>query len=140
MLVCVDTNVMLNAFARNSPLVPLFDAIAAGRLPIAVSTSILYEYEEIGQQTGGTPFAARLMRMIALVAAVHRTVVFASPSYEFHTIPADADDNKFANCAIVTHADYVITDDAHFAPLKNAGYKPQPITPLEFIRRHLSGV
>ena len=52
MLVCVDTNVMLSAFARNSPLVPLFDAIAAGRLPIAVSTSILYEYEEIGQQTG----------------------------------------------------------------------------------------
>ena len=45
----------------------------------------------------------------------------------------DPDDNKFTDCAITVHADYVITEDKHFAPLANAGYKPQPITPEAFI-------
>jgi uncharacterized protein len=130
---------MISAFTRNSPLAPLFDAITSGRLPIAVSTSILFEYEEIAQQQGGAAFAEKIMRMIALVAMVHQTVRFAAPTFEFGTIPADADDNKFANCAIVTHADFVITDDKHFASLANAGYKPQPISPLAFIERYLSG-
>jgi uncharacterized protein len=138
MLVCVDTNVMLSAFARNSPVVPLFDAITSGGLSIAVSTSILFEYEEIAQQQGGAAFAEKIMRMIALVSVVHQTVHFAGPTFEFGTIPADADDNKFANCAIVTHADFVITDDKHFASLANAGYKPQPISPIAFIERYLS--
>jgi putative PIN family toxin of toxin-antitoxin system len=137
MLVCIDTNVLLNAFARNSTFASIFDAITTGRLSIAVSTSILLEYEEISQQQGGPAFAGKIMRMIALVSTVHQTVHFAAPSFEFGTVPADADDNKFADCAIVTHADFVITQDRHFATLSNAGYKPQPISPEEFIRHHL---
>jgi hypothetical protein len=31
-----------------------------------------------------------------------------------------------------------IREDSHFDALKSAGYKPQPITPDEFIRLHLS--
>ena len=129
MLVCVDTNVMLSAFARNSALAPLFDAITSGRLSIAVSTSILLEYEEISQQQGGPAFAEKIMRMIALVSTVHQTVYFAAPSFEFASVPADADDNKFADCAIVTHADFVITQDRHFTTLANAGYKRRNFFP-----------
>jgi len=43
--------------------------------------------------------------------------------------------NKFCDCAIAAEADFVISEDNHFAPLKSAGYRPQPITPTEFIRR-----
>ena len=78
MLVCVDTNVMLNSFARNSALTPLFVAITSGRNAIAVSTSILLEYEEISQQQGGPAFAEKVMRMIALVSTVHGTVPLLS--------------------------------------------------------------
>lgn len=137
MRVCVDTNVMLSALAKGSPLVPLFDAITAGRLEVAVSTAILFEYEEIAQQQGGASFAEKLMRLVAMVASVHQTIHFAEPAFEFHTIPADADENKFANCAIVAHADFVITEDKHFTPLANAGYKPQPIAPMDFIKTYL---
>lgn len=52
-------------------------------------------------------------------------------------ITADADDNKFCDCAIAADADFVVTEDHHFGPLKVAGYKPQPIKPDEFIRLHL---
>ena len=137
MRVCIDTNVMLSALARGSPLLPLLDAITSGRLELVVSTAILFEYEEIAQQQGGATFSGKLMHMIALVAQVHQTIHFAEPSFEFHTIPTDTDDNKFANCAIAAHADFVITEDKHFAALANAGYKPQPITAMEFIQRYL---
>ena len=33
----------------------------------------------------------------------------------------------------------IITNDRHFDVLKGSGYKPQPITPEDFIRTHLSG-
>jgi uncharacterized protein len=137
MRVCVDTNVMLNALARNSPFVPLFQALISGKLELAVSTAILFEYEEIAQRQGGAPFAERIMRMIALVASVHQTICFVQPSFEFNIIGNDVDDNKFVNCAIVAHADYLITGDEHFSALANAGYKPQPISPLSFILQFL---
>lgn len=139
MLVCVDTNVMLHAFARHSECGPLFDALVGGKVRLAVSTSILLEYEEIAAQQGGAPFAGRIMRMISLVDRLRGTVVFANPAFQFNALPDDPDDNKFVTCAVVAQADYVITHDAHFAPLAGAGYKPQPITPVEFIRRHLGG-
>lgn len=60
-----------------------------------------------------------------------------SPSFFFRTISADRGDDKFADCAIAADADYIITNDKHFAPLIGSGYKPQPITPEEFIVRFL---
>ena len=137
MLVCVDTNVMLHAFARGSDTVMLFKAIGAGRISIAVSTSILLEYEEVAARQGGPPFAARVMALFSLVSRVHGTVQWVNPSFQFRIIGADPDDNKFTDCAISADADYVITLDAHFTPLSGAGYKPQPITPQDFISRYL---
>jgi len=60
-----------------------------------------------------------------------------SPSFHFLTIPADPDDDAFADCAIAADADYIITSDHHFDALKNSGFKPRAITPEDFIRRFL---
>lgn len=46
---------------------------------------------------------------------------------------------KFSDCAITAEADYIVTEDRHFQALIGSGYKPQPITPAEFIQRHLFG-
>ena len=138
LLVVIDTNVMLAAFAARSPLVPLFRALRTGRLALAVSASILLEYEEIAAQRGGVALAGRTMHLLSLVSAAYDTIQVVSPSYQFRVATADPDDNKFTDCAIAAHADYVITNDGDYAPLANAGYKPQPISPEEFIRRHLA--
>jgi predicted nucleic acid-binding protein len=53
-------------------------------------------------------------------------------------VVADPDDNKFCDCAIAAAADFIVTEDNHFAALKSAGFKPQPLTPDEFIRLHLA--
>jgi len=50
----------------------------------------------------------------------------------------DPDDNIFTDCAITAGADFLITEDRHFAPLANAGYKTRPIPPLDFIARFRS--
>lgn len=136
MLVVIDTNVMLSAFARQSPLAPLFRSIAAGRLRLAVTSAIVLEYEEIAQVRGGAAFSAKVMHWLSLVSASWDSVEMVHPAYQFKVIASDLDDNKFTDCAISAHADYVITEDKHFAPLANAGYKPQPITPEAFIERY----
>lgn len=137
MLVVVDTNVMISALARQSPIAPLFRAIARGGLRLAITSAIVLEYEEIAAERGGPAFAARVMHWLSLVSASWGTVEQVHPSYQFRVISADPDDNKFVDCAITANADFIITRDTDYAPLAGSGYKPQPITPEEFIARHL---
>ena len=138
MLVVIDTNVMISAFARHSQLVPLFRELASGRLGLAVTSGILLEYEEIAAERGGEAFATKVMHWLSLVSAAHRNITVVHPAYQFHVICGDVDDNKFVDCAIVANADFVITSDSDFAPLEDAGYKPKPIRPEDFIVRYLS--
>jgi predicted nucleic acid-binding protein len=58
-----------------------------------------------------------------------------TPSFHFQVINADLDDNIFADCAITANADFLVTEDRHFAPLADAGYKPKPIVPEELMNR-----
>lgn len=138
MTVVVDTNVLTGMAGIGHPHGQILDAWLAGRLQWAVSTDILAEYEEILGKLKGATKAARFLSFIQLWGAQHGTLLQVSPSYFFRTIQADRDDDKFADCAIAVHADYIITSDRHFAPLVGSGYKPQPITPEEFIARHLT--
>lgn len=71
-----------------------------------------------------------------MLASSH--LLMLAPDFHYQIVTADPDDNKFADCAISAHADFLMTEDADFAPLSNAGYKPQPIKPSEFIPRFLS--
>ena len=75
---------------------------------------------------------ARLMDLAELTSG---NLVRVTPSFQFHVVTDDPDDNIFADCAITAGADYLITEDRHFARLGNAGYKTQPIKPREFIAR-----
>lgn len=72
------------------------------------------------------------------MSAAYESVTVVQPSYQFRVISSDPDDNKFVDCAIVANADFVITNDSDYTVLANAGYKPQPIKPEDFIARYLS--
>lgn len=109
----------------------------AGRILWALSNEIVLEYEEIFTREMSAAKATTLLEFIELVDETRGVIRYLSPDYRFLTIPADAD--KFADCAIAAHADYVITEDRHFRSLAGAGYKPQPITPEAFIAQHLGG-
>ena len=139
MTVVLDTNVVLSARAAGHPHYVLVLALAAGVIRLAVSTEILLEYEEIITANAGADRWRQFASVLEGAGELHGNVLHIAPSFRFHLIAADADDNKFADCAIAAEADWIITDDRHFDALKTAGYKPQPVTPEEFIRRHLGG-
>jgi uncharacterized protein len=135
MIVCIDTNVLIQARAANHRYGAILDSIMLGRMQWALSNRVLHEYREIMlMKCGATAWNV----MDGFIDLVERSgdVVRVSPHFQFHVIVGDADDNAFTDCAIAAHADYVITDDKHFAPLANAGYKPQPITPEKFMDEH----
>lgn len=139
MIVCLDTNTVLQASKRGHALSPILDAWVKGALIWAVSTDILLEYEEVITRKSGVARWQQLCRLMDLAELTDGNLLRVSPSYHFHIVTADPDDNIFTDCAIAAGADYLVTDDAHFKPLAGSGYKPQPITPAEFIARHLTG-
>jgi putative PIN family toxin of toxin-antitoxin system len=138
MLVVVDTNVMLSAFARQSPIARLFRALGNGEVRLAVTSAIILEYEEIAGERGGAAFAAKVMHWLSLVSSAWSSIDLVHPSFQFRVVSSDPDDNKFVDCAITAEADFLITNDSDFSPLSNAGYKPQPITAEDFIARYLT--
>jgi len=136
MTVCLDTNVVLQARALSHRYGVLLDSFQFGRISLAVSSRILMEYEEILTAKAGERNWRKLSLFIHTVARRRQNLLVIDPCFEFRVISQDPDDNMFTDCAIAAHADYVITEDRHFAPLANAGYKPQPITPDEFIAKY----
>jgi uncharacterized protein len=135
MTVCIDTNVLVQARFKHSPHHPIIRACVLGQMIWAVSTSILQEYREVITRLSGASAWQATSSLLDLTELTGNLVCMDS-RYEFRVINKDPDDNKFTDCAIAVHADYVITEDKHFAPLANAGYKPQPITPEAFIERY----
>ncbi len=139
MTVCLDTNVFLQIFGRSQPYHHILRALLDGRLTLAVSNEILLEYEEVTVKLSGAGRWRDVVAWLELVNQLHGNLRQIEPQFRFAVITADPDDNKFCDCAIAAEADFVVTDDAHFAVLTSAGYKPQPISPDEFIRVHLRG-
>ena len=137
MTVCLDTGVFLQIFGRNLPFYPILRALLDGRLTLALSTEILLEYEEVTVKLSGQERWREVVELLELLAQLHGNIRHVEPQYRFGVISADPDDNKFCDCAIPAEADFVVTEDHHFAALKSAGYRPQAATPAEFIRLHL---
>ena len=137
MIVCIDTNVLLQAAKFGHPFHAIFEGWFRREFVWAVSNDISLEYEEMLIRQSGKERWLQFSRVLDLAEAKGDLILYVRPSFQFQVITADPDDNKFSDCAITAAADYVITEDAHFEVLRNAGYKPKPITPDEFIQKHL---
>lgn len=53
MRVCIDTNVLVQLFGTARPYRKIADALQQGRLELALSNEILFEYEETITQLSG---------------------------------------------------------------------------------------
>lgn len=137
MTVCLDTNALLQMLSVTHRFRRILDAWVAGVFAWAISNEILTEYEElIRAKLGAAPWE-RILRALEIGERTHGNLLRVHPTFRFGIIAADPDDNKFADCAIVADADFIIAEDRHFRPLATAGYKVRAITPEEFIQRFL---
>lgn len=137
MRVVLDTNALIQVFGHASPLAAIREALLEGSLDLAVSTPVLLEYEEVIVRYAGAQRWQDVWTFLTLISQLHGSIHHIGPAYRFHTITGDPDDDAFADCAIVSNAQFLITSDRHFEALVGSGYKPQPITPADFISRHL---
>jgi predicted nucleic acid-binding protein len=85
----------------------------------------------------GAARAQAILDRMDEIDALESNLLRVSPAFRIRLIVADPEDDKFADCAVAAEADYLITEDRHFDVLRGSGYKPQPISPAEFIRRFL---
>ena len=129
MTIVIDTNVVLPMLGLRHPYSAILDAWVAGRFAWAITTEIVLEYEEIVQPRIGALRWRQFMALLEAVEVRRRNLRRIAPQFRFHAIPADPDDDKFADCAIAADADWIITQDRHFDALVGSGYQPQPITP-----------
>ena len=139
MTVCLDTNVFLQIFGRKQPYHQILRALLDGRLTLAVSNEILLEYQEVTVKLSGAERWRDVEALLEMLDRLHGNIRQVEPQFRFAVITTDPDDNKFCDCAIAAEADFVVTDDAHFAELQSAGYKSKPVSPDDFIRVHLGG-
>lgn len=138
MTVVIDTNGVLPMLGLRHRFSVILDAWTIGRFVWAYSTEILLEFEEIAAPRIGPARWRDFLSLLEFVAARHGNLRRLSPRFRFRVISADPDDDKFADCAIVAEAEWIITEDRHFTALGGPGYRPQPISPQEFIRRFLA--
>jgi uncharacterized protein len=138
MTIVLDTNVVLQALNQKHPSAVILHAWYSGRFVWALSTDILMEYQEVIVRQSGPARWQTLSRLLDLAVIHSHNTQLVSPAFFFRTISADRDDDKFADCAIASHADFIVTRDKHFDVLVGSGFKPQPITPEEFILLHVT--
>lgn len=103
----------------------------AGHVSLCVNTEILSEYEEIIAQKTNADIAHNVVEAIARL----HTTKFLNVYYHFRLIEADADDNKFVDCAVAANAEYIVTNDAHFDILKQIDWPKLTVIAIkEFVK------
>ena len=129
--IVLDTNCLLQALPSNSPFHKIWTEVLDGHICLCVNTDILEEYEEI-LATKTTPEIAR--NIVDAIANLS-TTIFQNTYVHFELLPADSDDNKFVDCAVASDAEYIVTNDKHFNPLKEIPWpKVEIIKIAEFIK------
>lgn len=106
------------ALPSRSPYHKIWECFLEGSLEFCVSTEILAEYEEIIARHSSPTLAEAIIQ-----ALINRpNLIKIAPSYFFHLIASDPDDNKFVDCAICGNAELIVTNDAHFNILKTIDF------------------
>ena len=129
--IVLDTNCLLQALPSSSPFHKIWTEVLEGRICLCVNTDILEEYEEILAIKTTPEIARNIVEAIANLS----TTVFQNTYVHFELLPADSDDNKFVDCAVASDAEYIVTNDKHFNPLKEIPWpKVEIIKIAEFIK------
>lgn len=127
--IVLDTNVLLVSVSSRSPYHWLYQALIEERYELLVSTAVLLEYEEVIGRMMGRKAAGDVMG----VMIEGPNVMWVEPHYHWHLIKADAEDDKFVDCAVAGGADCIVTYDQHFNALREIDFpRMTVVTPEAF--------
>jgi len=113
--IVLDTNCLLQSLPSKSPYHKIWTDVFCGKISLCVNTEILDEYEEILSQKINSEVA---INVVEAIARLH-TTIYQEIYVHFGLIQDDEDDNKFADCAIASGAEFIVTNDKHYNILKS---------------------
>ena len=129
-LIVLDTNCLLQSLPSKSPYHKIWTDVLCGNINLCVNTEILDEYEEILSQKTNSLIATNVVEAIARL----HTTVYQEIYVHFGLIQDDEDDNKFADCAVASDAEFIVTNDKHYNILKRTPWPDIKVTNIkEFI-------
>ena len=112
--IVIDTNVLIQMLGRFSKYHFLWKKFIAGEYILCISNEILHEYEEILNQHTSPIVLNFFMKIIEF----SDNIIQKDPFFKMNLIKKDPDDNKFVDGAFASQADFIVTNDNHFAELK----------------------
>ena len=128
--IVLDTNCLLQSLPSKSPYHKIWTDVLCGKICLCVNTEILDEYEEILSQKTNSEIASNVVEAIARL----HTTVYQEIYVHFGLIQEDEDDNKFADCAVASGAEFIVTNDKHYNILKRTPWPDIKVTNIkEFI-------
>ena len=134
MNIVLDTNCLLVAVAARSKYHKIWKDFLDGRFTLCISNEIIEEYLEILSRHTSEYFAE-----VVLSAILNRkNVKKIDPTFAFHLITVDPDDNKFVDCAIAGNARYIVTEDHHFDVLKEIKFPKVDVIRIDAFLKELS--
>ena len=107
-----------------------------GKYVLCVTNEIIEEYSEVMAKN----ISPLLAENIIMAILNRRNVRKISPTYAFHLIEVDVDDNKFVDCAIIAGAKYIVTHDHHFNVLKQISFPKVDVVSLKTFLEELQRI
>ena len=111
MIVCINTNTLVQATADSHPYHTILIAWVAGQFTWAVSTSILEEYQEIHERMNRSRRWRKFLLLMDITELTDGNILKVNPHYQVHIVSNDLDDNKFTDCGKSANQDG-LADDA----------------------------
>ena len=133
MKVVLDTNCLLPSIFNNSPYSWLWDAFCEEKFTLCCSTEIIKEYEELLSSFYSPEISESVINSINNAVNVEQII----PYYKWNLISADADDNKFVDCALNAGANFIVTNDKHFNILKEIDFPKIEVVNIENFKRKI---
>ncbi len=116
--IVLDTNSLIMAISSKSLYYKAWQAFLRGEYTLCITNEIIEEYLEVITRNINEHVANAIVYAILTRPNVRKL----DPHYHFELIQSDVDDNKFVDCAIAANARYIVTEDHHFAVLRQIAF------------------
>ena len=127
--IVLDTNVLLRSISRRSVYAIIMDKLYENAFELYITNDILLEYEEKISDIFSKETAELIIGAFSILPNLRKIDTY----FRLNLITADADDNKFSDCAFAGNVHFLITDDKHFNVLKSISFPAiNVISPEEF--------
>lgn len=122
---------ILHGIPQKSSHFWLYEAFKQERFDWLISNEILSEYIEKLTDI----YSENTANLVYSILSVAPNVDFKEPFFRWQLVLLGPDDNKFVDLAIAGNADYLVTNDKHFDPLKSIEFPKINIVSMDNFKK-----